>query len=394
MGKRLTNEEVQNRLDNLRKNGNDVFTDDIYKTFHDDMDFYCSKGHHWPARLSNILLGKGCPYCANKKVWIGFNDLWTTHPETAMLLEDKNMGYLYTKGSEKKENFICPDCGSVLNRVINNVRRRGLSCDVCGDSISFPNKFGRALLKQINVKNVQYEWQPDWLKPYFYDTYFEYNGQSYVLEMDGGIGHGNRSYKSNSADTIGVEIDKIKDSLSARHKVFVIRVDCDYGDTVSRCDFIKDSILHSELASICSLYFVDWDKCNKEAASSFIYKVAQMYNMGFAMSDMVYETNYGVNTIRGWLKVATQIGLCSYSSSETKSRACKTKKITNQYNTNGCWLHTYESYMDAHRRTGVDSSSIRKCCKHIKKSAGGYLWFDADDPTQPDKSKIITQQND
>lgn len=387
--RKLTNEEVQSRLADLRKNGCDVFTTDIYKRSCDDMDFYCSKGHHWPAKLSNIFLGKGCPYCANRKVWVGYNDLWTTNPEIAMLLENKDAGYLYTKGSEHKENFICQDCGAILNKVINNVRRRGLSCDVCGDGISYPNKFARALLKQLNVTNVKYEWQPDWLKPYFYDTYFEYNGQKYVLEMDGGLGHGNKSYGSNKGDIIGAERDGIKDLLSVQHNVIVIRIDCDYTDIVSRFDFIKNSILYSELSLVCSLCSVDWTRCDAEAVSSFIYKVAKMYNIGVSMSDMAREFNYNINTIRGWLKTATQIGLCSYSSSEAKSRACKTKKMVNQYSTDSCYLNTYASYREAYRQTGIDSSSIRKCCKHIKKSAGGYIWFDADDPTQPDPTKII-----
>lgn len=32
--------------------------------------------------------GKRCPVCAGKKVLIGYNDLWTTHPEIAKLLKD------------------------------------------------------------------------------------------------------------------------------------------------------------------------------------------------------------------------------------------------------------------------------------------------------------------
>ena len=41
----------------------------------------CKLGHKWKARVAERSAGGGCPYCANKKVLPGFNDLATTHPE-------------------------------------------------------------------------------------------------------------------------------------------------------------------------------------------------------------------------------------------------------------------------------------------------------------------------
>lgn len=41
-------------------------------------------GHEWEATASNrVTVRSGCPYCANKRVLSGFNDLGTTHPEKA-----------------------------------------------------------------------------------------------------------------------------------------------------------------------------------------------------------------------------------------------------------------------------------------------------------------------
>ena len=37
----------------------------------------CSKGHSYPAAISNRVRGQGCPYCKGKKVLKGFNDLKT-----------------------------------------------------------------------------------------------------------------------------------------------------------------------------------------------------------------------------------------------------------------------------------------------------------------------------
>lgn len=44
----------------------------------------CRNSHHWNATVGSRSNGKtGCPYCANKKLLQGFNDLATTHPEIA-----------------------------------------------------------------------------------------------------------------------------------------------------------------------------------------------------------------------------------------------------------------------------------------------------------------------
>lgn len=43
----------------------------------------CGHGHHWQSVISNRTKGAGCPYCAGRKVLIGFNDLQTTNPSLA-----------------------------------------------------------------------------------------------------------------------------------------------------------------------------------------------------------------------------------------------------------------------------------------------------------------------
>ena len=44
----------------------------------------CEKGHTWETTLAHRTRRRsGCPYCSNRKVWIGFNDLKTLFPEVA-----------------------------------------------------------------------------------------------------------------------------------------------------------------------------------------------------------------------------------------------------------------------------------------------------------------------
>ena len=89
----------------------------------------CSKGHEWQAAICDRNRGNGCPYCAGKKVSIGFNDLQTINP---VLSEEwnyqKNDGLTpmdVMPNSNKVVWWKCKVCGfewktSVCNRNLQN----------------------------------------------------------------------------------------------------------------------------------------------------------------------------------------------------------------------------------------------------------------------------------
>lgn len=43
----------------------------------------CNLNHNYEASISNRIKGTGCPYCVNKKILKGYNDLTTTNPKLA-----------------------------------------------------------------------------------------------------------------------------------------------------------------------------------------------------------------------------------------------------------------------------------------------------------------------
>ena len=43
----------------------------------------CGKGHSWEEVIYKRVNGKECPFCSNKRVWIGYNDLPTLFPDLA-----------------------------------------------------------------------------------------------------------------------------------------------------------------------------------------------------------------------------------------------------------------------------------------------------------------------
>lgn len=63
---------------------NNILPQNILGGSHIKVWWKCSKGHSYKAPVENrTKQGQGCPYCANKKIIIGFNDLLTNCPEVA-----------------------------------------------------------------------------------------------------------------------------------------------------------------------------------------------------------------------------------------------------------------------------------------------------------------------
>ena len=70
----------------------------------------CKQGHEWEAEIKSRVNGEGCPYCANKKVLEGYNDLQTFFPELVKEWnydKNKNKPSQYTRFSSKKVWWKC-----------------------------------------------------------------------------------------------------------------------------------------------------------------------------------------------------------------------------------------------------------------------------------------------
>ena len=110
------------------KTPQDVFAQTNYKVW-----WKCSIGHEYEMSPSQKMRGCGCPYCANKKVLRGFNDLATTNHELLSEWDyDKNLDispYNITYGSDKKVWWKCKK-GHEWKATINS-RVAGRKCPKC-----------------------------------------------------------------------------------------------------------------------------------------------------------------------------------------------------------------------------------------------------------------------
>ena len=96
----------------------------------------CAQGHEWQAVVSSRSRGNGCPYCANQRIWVGFNDLETQNPRLASEWHPtKNNELLPTDfvvSSAKKAWWKCNTCGYEWEALINS-RNRGSGCPNCAN---------------------------------------------------------------------------------------------------------------------------------------------------------------------------------------------------------------------------------------------------------------------
>jgi hypothetical protein len=110
---------------------------DVIAGSHKKYSFKCDNNHTYETTIGSRT-GKGnsgCPYCANQKVWVGFNDLATTSPDLAKEADGWDPTTVIT-GSNKKLSWVCSlghrYAAAVSSRMGSaKSNRKGTNCPVC-----------------------------------------------------------------------------------------------------------------------------------------------------------------------------------------------------------------------------------------------------------------------
>ena len=92
------------------------------------LQWRCGLGHEWVAKGISRFNGNGCPFCSNKAVLTGFNDLATTHPELAAEADGWDPTTMIA-GTNKKLAWRCGKGHKWITRV--NSRSQGNGCPTC-----------------------------------------------------------------------------------------------------------------------------------------------------------------------------------------------------------------------------------------------------------------------
>ena len=116
------------------KNG-DLKPSDVSCGSHREVWWLCKHGHEWKTILKDRIRSNGCPYCQNKSVLKGFNDLTTVNPKLASEWNyDKNDNltpYDVLAKSNKKVWWL-GKCGHEWQATIYE-RANGTNCPYCSN---------------------------------------------------------------------------------------------------------------------------------------------------------------------------------------------------------------------------------------------------------------------
>ena len=375
------------RRSELQKKSQKDFENDLYKTnpnleivgkyinINTDILTRCKiDGYTWEANPYYLLHGCGCPVCSNHRTVKGINDIATTRPDLIKYFDNIEDAYSSTEGSSKKHNLHCPFC--LYKKKLSNsiLSKYGFSCPVCSDNISYPNKFSRAFIKQLPVENFIAEYSPYWAGRKRYDNYFEYNGQAYILEMDGAWHYKDNNMSNQSAE-ISKNIDNEKDIMAKEHNIIVIRIDC----KKSEKDYIKNNIIDSCLNDLFDLSNIDWDLCNKMGHKNLIKEVCDYYmNVSKVIKEISIYFSIHRKTIERYLMQGYECGWCTYKG---KRNNCKNggsaSKAINVFK-DGKLVHSFcsvtQGSIDMRKiyNTVFNKGQITDCCKGRKDFYKGF----------------------
>ena len=93
-----------------------------------------SCNHEWETTISNKVKGKQCPFCTNRQVFPGFNDLSTTHPTLVQSwhpTKNNSLPETLSAGSGKKVWWLCDKGHEWEAYVYSRAGRVGSSCPEC-----------------------------------------------------------------------------------------------------------------------------------------------------------------------------------------------------------------------------------------------------------------------
>ena len=341
----------------------------------------CSIDHYKYEILEKSLIrGRGCSICGKNKVVPGINDIATTNPKLAEWFVDKSLTFKLSKDTNQQVELKCPICGRLFVGIPNHFKKGYPSCVCQKSSLSYPEKLFSSILTQLNIDYISQFGKStfQWCKSYRYDFYFEIDNNKYIVELDGGLGHGKKSYNYDSSyidDSI--KRDREKDALALEHGIKLIRINVDYPDVRYRFQFIYNSIISSKLSNILDFNKIDLQKCEIDAENSLIVIIGKMWDEDhLTQSEIKQKLQIGETTVSSYLKKGKELGLNNYIPHSRKYVPDHIKKIIKVQNSNNEIICVHKGISDFQRNSkslinkSVDTSTIYHSLKTNRPSNG------------------------
>ena len=314
---------------------------------------YCNKERD--VRIDTFKKKGGCPYCCGHIE----NSFYYDNPYLKLYDENKkeiNTKFIYKK-TDKKYYIKCDKC-EMLSTRLKNIKGK-FSCEYCSDGIPITEKFIIYLFKQLKINFIT-QYIPTWSENKRYDFYIP--NLNVIIETHGGQHYEeckltNRSLKEEQ------ENDRHKEELALNNGVenYII-IDCRY----STFEWLKKNTI-KELNNVFDLNHINWAKLWTDCQSSLVIRVWELWNEGLDIIAIGEIVNLENTTVRKYIKTGRDLGKCVYDEKKQKRKCQDATKVKIIRLNDG---KIFDSIHLASLETGIDSSSISKCCNKKRKSAG------------------------
>ena len=301
MAQKRTFEEAKEIVESLNK---DLELIEFHGS-HQKAKIYCKKCKHFYEQEFNFLKGSQgkCPICTNKVAVKGFNTVKDVRPDLAKLFKNQEEAEQITIGSSKRVTLICPECGAEKTLHMYDFKKYGFKCNVCSDTISYPNKIIRSFLRYYKNKVEEYDWEHSfpWSQNKIYDGYFKKNGQGYVVEMQG------EQHYQDAWQTLSEQEnnDELKEKLAADNGLIYIAINCKKLDSNLIKQYMNDSVLFE----LFKMTEEDWRVILEESEKNITKEICNYNNnVTHIFKDICQEFHINKTTLRRYVKRGVEIG--------------------------------------------------------------------------------------
>ena len=385
MGEIFDDITVIDREYRIRKhsNGKSIINEKWYK-------YRCNKcgwNEGWVVE-SSLLKKVGCACCSNRTVVENINSIWVTDRWMCSLGLSEEDAKTHTRSSGDKVFVVCPKCNKKKEITIYNIYNyKSIWCS-CSDKRSYPEKFMMSVLDQLDVE-YQTQYQPEYLNRLEEDGKWSQKKSDFylpeyrlIIETDGKLNHEGGIVHSKSKKPLEyyIEVDNWKDEQHLLHGLKTIRINC----FESNMEYIKNSILNSELINFGDFSKVSWLKCEEFALCNLVKSVCDYWNDKKdweTTADLEKIFKVDKTTIVRYLNKGRELGWCDYNGKEElKKDKRRNKKVVAMYDLNNNFIMEESSAVKLKERClkelniNLNTSNISEVCSGKQKAHKGYIF--------------------
>lgn len=135
---------------------------------------------------------------------------------------------------------------------------------------------------------------------------------------------------------------KSKMTYVQKNNIKIIRIDCNYKKTKDRFNYIVNSILNSEFATLFDLKNIDFKRIDTKSCSSLIIDVSNYWNDNIKSYDeLQYLLGVCRDTVRRYLEIACEKGFINETFDDVL------KEIRKASNKKNCEFKILQSIMQS-----------------------------------------------